>query len=245
MPSQLLLQRRGIFSQPIGPAFPASGLIGRLRADSITGVADGAAVATWPGLTGGDATQATGANRPTYTASGINGKPSVSFDGSLQQYMNWPGVPGDTPTFTELVVWRTVAGPSGNMMLLGTTGSGGASFYLNILGSTRFELDGVTSLAVYVASAYNGSQNFASLMAFDNAVAANAYGYVNGASIGSGGGTTGQSFTAGRTAVVGHGLGGATYYMTGQIAEICKWNKVLSAAERSQVFAYTLARYGV
>jgi hypothetical protein len=64
-------------------------LLYRWRADSVTGVADGAAVASWPALAGSvPLAQATAGNRPTYVASGIGGKPSVRFTTSAQQWLS-------------------------------------------------------------------------------------------------------------------------------------------------------------
>ena len=60
-----------------------TGLIHRWVASSITGVADGAAVASWPGAVGNvDLAQGTAGNRPVFVASAINGKPAVRFDGT-------------------------------------------------------------------------------------------------------------------------------------------------------------------
>lgn len=60
-----------------------SGLALWLKADAITGLADGEGVATWPDSSGNgwDATQATEANQPTYQTNEQNGLPGVNNDG--------------------------------------------------------------------------------------------------------------------------------------------------------------------
>src|SRR4051794_15003785 len=55
-------------------------------ADRITGLADAAAVATWPDASGNgnDATQATSAKRPVYKTGILNGLPVVRFTAANQ-----------------------------------------------------------------------------------------------------------------------------------------------------------------
>ena len=54
-----------------------------LRADAITGLSDGDPVAAWTDQSGNtnNAAQAASGNRPTYQTSGLNGLPTVRFDG--------------------------------------------------------------------------------------------------------------------------------------------------------------------
>lgn len=87
------LNRLGIRGQPWGlgraggaPSFLPSdldNLILWLRADTITGLNDGDAVATWQDDSGqgNDVTQGVAANRPTYQTNERNGLPIVRFDG--------------------------------------------------------------------------------------------------------------------------------------------------------------------
>jgi len=61
-----------------------SGLYSWHKADAITGLSNGAAVATWPDSSGAlrNLTQGTAGNRPTYVTNSINGLPAVSFNGT-------------------------------------------------------------------------------------------------------------------------------------------------------------------
>jgi hypothetical protein len=129
--------RRGIFSQPTAKPFPSTGLTGRLRADSIA-QADNSAVATWPGLVGGDATQATSGNRPTYKISGINSKPTVQFSRASAQSLGWAGVSASTDPFSLFVVFQPPA--SVRRQLLCRQHSGGVPHQLRISGADRDHL---------------------------------------------------------------------------------------------------------
>jgi hypothetical protein len=55
-----------------------------LKADAITGLSDGAAVATWSDSSGlsNDAANSAGASQPTYQTNEVNGLPCVRFDGT-------------------------------------------------------------------------------------------------------------------------------------------------------------------
>jgi hypothetical protein len=77
-------------------------------ASNITGLADGAAVASWPdsGLSGQAAVQATGANQPIYKTNVVNGKPVVRFTSTGSQYLlaSYASDPIGTGPFTFLAV---------------------------------------------------------------------------------------------------------------------------------------------
>lgn len=69
------------------------GLVLWLAADNITGLSDGAQVASWPDASGGDlhALQATSGLRPLYKTNIFNGLPVVRFDGTDDTMVaNWP-----------------------------------------------------------------------------------------------------------------------------------------------------------
>lgn len=61
-----------------------SGLVAWFDASALTGLAEDDSVGTWPdrSANGNDATQATAANQPLYKASLIGGRPGLSFDGT-------------------------------------------------------------------------------------------------------------------------------------------------------------------
>lgn len=81
-----------------------------LKADAITGVANGAAVASWPDTTGNgfNATQNTSARRPTFITSAINGLPIVRFNAANSTYLGLARPVEDD--FTIICVYRASQG---------------------------------------------------------------------------------------------------------------------------------------
>lgn len=159
--------------------------------------------------------------------------------------MSWPGVSAITMPMSLLVVFKTVASPSGFYYLVGPSTFSGAALSFHSNGDLRLENDGDTVL--YSASgALTGrfGLNNAVLVSIQNGTADEIY--LNGVSTGSGSGVSGHPFSGGSTTLIGQNGGSfTTVPFDGQIAEVAKWNKQLDATERSQLFAYTLARYGV
>lgn len=102
-----------------------------LEGDTITGLSDGAAVATWPdgSAEGNDGTQATGGNRPVWKAAIVNGHPVVRFDG-VDDFVSFPDfLTGLTSGEVYLVV-RLDADPPAS------TESSGLWYFSNASGTT-------------------------------------------------------------------------------------------------------------
>lgn len=87
------------YTPPGGGAVPGdyTNLLLWLKADAITGVADGAAVASWPDLSGHNyhATNSTAIERPTFIVNGTNSLPVVRFNGSQTLGANAPTSGGE------------------------------------------------------------------------------------------------------------------------------------------------------
>ena len=81
-----------------------------LKADAITGVSSGGAVATWSDVSGhgNDAAQSTAAQRPTYVAGALNGLPVVRFNSAASTYLSLSRPVQDD--FTVLCVYRSSQG---------------------------------------------------------------------------------------------------------------------------------------
>jgi hypothetical protein len=110
---------------PTGPTIPpVAGYTIWYDASQMTGLADGAKVATWADVTGPNTlTQATPANQPAYfkttAANLINGHPAVKFDGTTSFMVGPASQPVDHPQPVSFVfVCQPVAVPSGNAPLL-------------------------------------------------------------------------------------------------------------------------------
>lgn len=79
---------------PPADRVPTATLAHRFRADSITGLADGAAVASWPAKVGGQTfAQATAASQPAWAASAVNSKPAVRWPSAVNiKFMSSSGL---------------------------------------------------------------------------------------------------------------------------------------------------------
>jgi hypothetical protein len=90
-------------------------------------LADGAAVVTWPDLSGHarDATQGTLANRPVFVTSGINGHPSVTFAStSTRQFLALPDFLTGLAAGEVFVVVKSTLDPQGTDTRTGLWGLG-------------------------------------------------------------------------------------------------------------------------
>ena len=101
-------------------AFPAPMVW--LKADSITGLADGAAVAEWPDALNHayDARALNTAQKPTFKVSTINGLPALHFNGtSNQMLLGSAGVAGAAPRTLVAVIKNGVAGAGISQSVVG------------------------------------------------------------------------------------------------------------------------------
>jgi hypothetical protein len=121
-------------SRGIGAPFDPlsiSGLRLWLKADAITGLSDGQALASWTDLSGQNnhATQGTGSRQPLYKTNALNGLPVVRFDG-VDDFLGGAGLSTfiSASAATILAVFKAIAidtnlaGAWQNDMLLGETG---------------------------------------------------------------------------------------------------------------------------
>jgi hypothetical protein len=106
------------------PLPAVTGLVARYDANEL-GLADLAAVGSWPDLSGNGhtAAQATGSAQPTYRADVLNGRPVVRFDGG--DYLSIPTLPavlsGTDRPLTVLYVARTSASAIANVLAVANT----------------------------------------------------------------------------------------------------------------------------
>jgi hypothetical protein len=206
------------------------------------------AIATWPSLNGPSALQATAGNQPTYVASAINGKPGVKFTRSLSKYLTWNLAAERTPFSWLFVFVASATMPTGESDWLYGMSGPDSDPCMSFSGNRACALDnagwGNLLLAPNGSLAASGSPN-ALIASVDKASAAACGMYRSGSSIA--GAATGLSdpWTAGRTQILGGNPQRDSAYMEGHIAEIAKWDHVLTAPERAAVFGYTLGRYGI
>jgi hypothetical protein len=247
----LLAERRGILAQPSEPPLPPTNLIGRLRGDSIA-QADNSAVATWPGLAGGNATQGTAGNRPVYKTSGINGKPSVQFTRASAHNLVWAGIDPALTLFSWLFVFaQDAATPNGEShKLTGSTGVPDTNPYVTLTKTGTSAIAAILDNAGWgphltASPAFTTLTKQAILITFNKASAGSCVIYRSGVSVSTAATNLGDPWTSGQQTIIGGWPLRDSNYFNGQLAEVCKWSKVLDATERAAAFAYTLSRYGV
>ena len=92
-----------------------------LKADAITGLADGDLVETWVDSSPNSRTvnQTTEALRPIYKTNAINGLPVVRFDGTRWMTSNLPNGTGFYPSVTIFLLFRTAVDGT-NMDIIGS-----------------------------------------------------------------------------------------------------------------------------
>jgi len=218
-----------------------------LKADAITGYSDGQSLSNWvdSGPFSFATTNAGTTARPVYVASGLNGKPVVSFNATNSQFFDLPQmftnetaaelfvvlkINNDPPTSTRYGQWRFAGAGDVNAYpftdsviydgfcatLRLATGNPGMSL-------TNWHLYNTSSTTASWISRTNGVQHFATAVnVFTNGV----------------GGTMGTARRIGQS-------GGASAFLNGHIAEVILYGRILSAGERTTVHDYIEAKYGI
>ena len=240
-----------------------AGLALWLKADAITGLADGDAITTWTDSSGNgrNATQATAEAKPAYKASIIGGKPVARFDGGdylataspVVTSAMWQGA----ASYTMFVVANPVSVAS-EQVLVGAWNSADEWGLGRVCINTRTQ----SSFEISVRDNTNRAQDIYNLLN----VITDANGvYVVTRTPGTGtdkfnlrwngitGTTTSHSsgvitgvFSNTATTIAARAAGGVVLnHFTGDIAEIIIYDSALSDANRQAVEAYLSAKYGI
>jgi hypothetical protein len=217
-----------------------SGTIAWWRADSITGVSDGAPVTTWADKSSNvyTATPPGTSVQPAFVASGVGTKPAVRFAGSKFLTSSAPAG-GATQSIAAVIKPLTVNNIN--------TIRGGQT-----TGALQFKVSSSAQLAITKQSVAEIGAGTTALTAGTAYVAIGTYNattgawtlYLNGTLVGSG--TNVQTLVAGMTAI-GNNAGvanGADYYQ-GDISEIMVFDHVLGTSERVLYDSYVQDRYGI
>lgn len=215
-----------------------------LKADAITGLADGAAVATWNDSSSNarNATQATGGAQPIYRTALLNGKPVVRFDGvddflatgEFQQTEQWtafavalkaPGV--DTPTVASTAKAVTPHGKlirfNGDVEVM--------SFAYNVAGASTSDSQDALPTSFLIVSALRTT----------SAIQVWADGISAGETV-----ALGTPASPVARVVVGADDGVAVgNFLNGDIAEVVYYSSPLSTTDRDKVEAYLGDKYGL
>ncbi len=202
-----------------------SGLLLWYKADAITGLSDGSAVANWNDSSGraNNASQSSVSLRPIYKTNILNGKPVVRFDG-IDDYM----------AFSSLSTIRTA------VFVVNNT-STGATSYPPLLGhATLYHWHGDSGAPIFNTSYSSPFINNGS--AFQNGTLATPASLLKSAShkiytFKTTGNTNAQYITNDRNS--------ATRVWKGDYAEIIIFDRVISEAERKGVEKYLADKYAI
>jgi len=221
------------------------------KADTISGLTNGAAVATWNDVSGNgnNATQTVPSQRPTYITGAINGKPVVRFNGAGSDYLAFPRPVQDD--FTILCVFRSSQGIGTgtaffqgaglvNGEVAGVMNDFGTSLNANgflLAGTGNPDTTIVSSSSIYT----NGQPHF---FTFKRTRATGALVlYADGVQVGAATGGT-QSLTSPPRLVLG-AQQTMLYFFTGDIAEVKIFNTPLLDSDRAAEESALKCAYGL
>jgi len=158
-----VLAAASVSSVCLASTIPTTGLEAWLKADSITGVANGGSVATWTNSAGTGTTYnatASGTAMPTYYTSGINGRPVLSFDGSDDGMVMGATPMHNQSVFTIFAVIERATDPGTNAVIVGNIESTGGvrGMVFGTAGSVDSGINFNTS-SVFYANGRNTANN--------------------------------------------------------------------------------------
>ena len=233
-----VVPRRGSVAGAFSP-ISIAGLQVWLKADAITGLANGDPVAAWSDSSGNGngAAQATTSKRPTFRSgvSGtLNAQPLVRFDG--------------VDDFLQTAPFASALAQPGMAFWVGKYAAGSA---------TQFFMDGITATDRWAALVNYPSLNTLDVYAGANtsplALSSGNYFLLtvlwNGVnSLAWTNGTAGSTVSAGANSVTGLTLGAhysAIAPLNGDVAEVIVYNSALSSSDRAQVWNYLNNKYAL
>lgn len=225
-------------------------LVAWFRADAITNVANGAAVAVWPDASGNgfNAVQPLTTNQPTYVTAAMNGLPVVRFNSANSNYL-WFYRPVQDD-FTMIFVFRSNQGISTSLNFWQGAGlvNGEQTGTVDDFGTS------LNANGQLLAGTGNPDRTIASGGGFNNGVPhvvtfkrIRSSGlivlYIDGTAIGSSGAGT-ESLTAPNFLLLG-GQATLDNYLTGDIAEVQIYNAALPDSDRIGLEEGLKCKYGL
>jgi hypothetical protein len=207
-----------------------------LKPDAITGLSDGAAVATYVDSSGNslDATQGTSGLRPTYKTNIKNGLPIVRWAGGQIMGSNASASGAQSAAF----VFKSNS--YGVRSLIGSSANGGFQFYTQTDATLQVVSQGVSVIGVSQKVAVAPGEWHIAIVTLQPGLAWTID--IDGVLAASG--TTGTSLTAGLTTLIGANLG-MTQNFDGDTGDIIKWNRALTPSERAGIAAELLTKWAI
>jgi hypothetical protein len=224
---------------------PTAGLFIHLKADAITGLADGDPVASWTDSSGNSrhATQSTAGSKPIYKTNILNGKPVVRFDGA-DDFLNLVDLSALTEGEIFIVVkinndpptnefkaglWYIGSEPNGSVLYPSTDSIIYDSFGTTVRKAVGNPTPSLTSFRIYsVYSAPNDWQSFLDGFSLFS-TSTSTVGFNSAPTLGKSRNPT-QAIER---------------FLDGDVAEVIFYNHKLSTSVRSDVQGYLNAKYFV
>jgi len=234
---------------------PTSGVIADpelliwLRSDAGVEI-DGGGVKSWLDQSGNSlhAAQPNSTNRPTVTASAVNGKPAVTFNSANSQWMQFPQIPTSLTDFSNgltIFLVGTTTGANGSRWLDWGNGATSDNIQFQKTSNSQYSLNilnGATSTSV--GSTTLDGANFHLYEAVHNGL------------------TTAQLLTDGTSQAINPSMNGITAInrdgnflgkgyaatgnmLTGKIAELIVYDGDLTSERRMQIENYLKSRYAI
>lgn len=211
-----------------------------LKADFITGLNDGDALATWPDASGNgnDTTQATLGNKPLYKTNIINSLPSVKFDGT-DDFMS--GTRPAIQPLTKFLVIQPTLNTASQKSYACFCHSGASSFLVARLGTNFWGTFLATSVDLSSTVALVSGTNYL----LENTAAINStFLYQQGVQKATSA-TTEQGPGGSTTFGLGKDLVNANRQYAGYISEVIVYDTVLSSGNRALVENFLIAKYAL
>lgn len=207
-----------------------AGLIGWWRADAITGLSDGAAVASWPdsSASGWNLAQGVAGNRPVYRTNVLNELPVVRFDG-VDDFLTATITSDAQPTTWFLVFKLADSGRSVNLVHATQEILRQSSNAVRVFAGVNADSTGYTHVGAqwdYLTIVVNGASSV---------FRANGVTYT--LSAGPGANATGTALRIGGHPSIG------TRAVLGDIAEIVLYSTALSTTDRDAIETYIVQKY--
>lgn len=214
-----------------------AGLTLWLKADAITGVSNGAALASWPDSSGAGnpASNAAPAEQPVYVTNVTKGLPIVRFDGTADGLYSTASSSDPNQTIIAVLRPNTTAGVLS--LRSGTGGTGGLQARLDS-GAPRLMQQNIAAIAT--STQVVDTANFQVLTYTFSA--GSSYGFWENLTSG-GSGSTAATLAAGQQTAIGRHGTQAMEYFNGDIAELACWNRVLSSTEITQVVTGLMSKW--
>jgi len=207
--------------------------------DSDTITLNGSTVSQWNDKSGNDyhVSQSTASNQPTYTASALNSKSVVRFDGN-DELTNGSATPvGGSTNRTVFVVFNSTAGSIAYGVVLGDSTSNGQSFGISREIAVRVH----NGNRVWSTGAINSTHSIVTIV-LDGTSTTDLSAWKNGSSL-TASSTSAQTINTAAGIIVGNGTVGGN--LTGDVAEIIVYNSALSTSDRQSVESYLSTKWGI